>query len=347
MDGRSHSRYSTLIDEALLPLIPPGAPVAIFDFPNYANVGDSAIWLGLRSFLRHNGISRRVVFVADIGLTHAAGFPKLPEDCVILIQGGGNFGDLWPHHQRHREDIAARYPTNRIIQLPQSIHYQSNGGLQRTCDALQPHPDFHLLVRDIVSLEVARKIRPGSAHLCPDMALYLAEYPRPAAPQHAVVALLRTDHERKSDEGALSKDRDVRVEDWRTEPASLITTIDRTLATLHGRYPRKCPAFQPLHRPIFNRLATDRVRRGSRLLASGRVVITDRLHAHILCCLMGIPHVVLDNSYGKISNLRTTWNTGSHLCRNATDLSEAMYRARQLAGEEGHVTPSRPGVVEQ
>ena len=40
------SHYKNLIHRVLGPPIPEGAPVALFDFPNYSNVGDSAIWLG-------------------------------------------------------------------------------------------------------------------------------------------------------------------------------------------------------------------------------------------------------------------------------------------------------------
>jgi exopolysaccharide biosynthesis predicted pyruvyltransferase EpsI len=43
------------------------------------------------------------------------------------------------------------------------------------------------------------------------------------------------------------------------------------------------------------------------LLSSGRVVITDRLHAHLLCLLAGIPHAVLDNSYGKLGGFLDRW----------------------------------------
>jgi exopolysaccharide biosynthesis predicted pyruvyltransferase EpsI len=44
-----------------------------------------------------------------------------------------------------------------------------------------------------------------------------------------------------------------------------------------------------------------------RWLSRGRVVITDRLHGHILCLLLGLPHVLLDNSIGKLSAYFETW----------------------------------------
>ena len=50
-----------------------------------------------------------------------------------------------------------------------------------------------------------------------------------------------------------------------------------------------------------------RFHRGLEILGRGRGVVTDRLHGHILSSLMGIPHVALDNSYGKLSAFMDTW----------------------------------------
>ena len=41
----------------------------------------------------------------------------------------------------------------------------------------------------------------------------------------------------------------------------------------------------------------------------GETGVTDRLHAHILCLMMGIPNIPLDNSYGKLSTFVETWRT--------------------------------------
>ena len=58
---------------------------------------------------------------------------------------------------------------------------------------------------------------------------------------------------------------------------------------------------------LWDQLAEDRTLRGLRILSRGRVVITNRLHAHLLCLLAGIPHVVCDTANGKIFAHRDTW----------------------------------------
>ena len=76
--------------------------------------------------------------------------------------------------------------------------------------------------------------------------------------------------------------------------------------------------------------ARRRLRVGCRLLARGKVVITDRLHAHVLCLLLGIPHVLLDNNYGKVRRVHETWTADAPDMRWAASPSEALPAARSL-----------------
>ena len=48
--------YEALLQNVLLSLVSPGEPCVLVDYPNYSNVGDSAIWLGEMRLLRHAGI---------------------------------------------------------------------------------------------------------------------------------------------------------------------------------------------------------------------------------------------------------------------------------------------------
>jgi exopolysaccharide biosynthesis predicted pyruvyltransferase EpsI len=70
--------------------------------------------------------------------------------------------------------------------------------------------------------------------------------------------------------------------------------------------------------------------RGCSILARGRVVVTDRLHGHILSLLQGIPHVAMDNSYGKVRAVHDTWTHESDLVRWADTPAEAIAAARDL-----------------
>jgi pyruvyl transferase EpsO len=62
-------------------------------------------------------------------------------------------------------------------------------------------------------------------------------------------------------------------------------------------------------------------------------VVTDRLHAHLLCLLLGLPHVVLNDRHGKV---RGYWETWRHdrwwpAARLAPTPDQAIQQARLLA----------------
>ncbi len=71
------------------------------------------------------------------------------------------------------------------------------------------------------------------------------------------------------------------------------------------------------------------VRRALLLLSMGRLVITDRLHAHILCVLLGRPHILMNNLMGKNWNFYETWTRGTPLCRLAPDAAAAWKLAEK------------------
>jgi pyruvyl transferase EpsO len=61
------------------------------------------------------------------------------------------------------------------------------------------------------------------------------------------------------------------------------------------------------------------------------VVVSDRLHGHILCLLLGIPHVALDNRHGKLRAFRDAWTREATLAEWAGSEREALDRALAMA----------------
>jgi exopolysaccharide biosynthesis predicted pyruvyltransferase EpsI len=281
-----------------------GQPFALVDFPDHANVGDSAIWLGETSFFRsqHRSEPR---YVASISAFSGAALSGAHPDGPILIHGGGNFGDLWPRHQEFRERLLERFPDRPIVQLAQTVHYRNPAAADRTARAIARHGNVRLLVRDQASLEYAVQRFDCLVRLCPDMALCLGGLRRTGEPQVDVLCLLRTDRERTVAAPAARAGLRMRVADWLGE-ARLPVYLDQLAAAATRLRSRPLPR-GGLRLARYDAAATARVARGCRLLSSGRVVITDRLHAHLLCLLMGIPHGVLDNSYGKLARFLDTW----------------------------------------
>jgi exopolysaccharide biosynthesis predicted pyruvyltransferase EpsI len=321
------------IQTRLAPLARRHSHCALIDFPNHSNVGDNAIWLGEIAWLADAGI--RVRYRCDMkSYNRAALAQSLGADGAIFIHGGGNLGDLWPKHQRLRETVIRDFPDRPIVQLPQTLHFQNAESLARTRAVFDAHRDLTLLVRDEASLELVRNEFRAPGVLCPDMAFYLGALPRPRSPERDIFWLRREDREGLGDAAAPSG-AGLEVADWLDDRRPLPDRARRLLR----RFPLRLLTRTRQGRRTIGRLveasydwqAQRRVRFGCRLLASGSVVITDRLHAHILSLLLGIPHVVLDNNYGKLRRFCETWNTlSSPLVRWAEAPPEALAAARAL-----------------
>ena len=73
------------------------------------------------------------------------------------------------------------------------------------------------------------------------------------------------------------------------------------------------------------------IARAIHILSLGHIVITDRLVAHIICLLIGIPHILLNDELGKNWHFHETWTRDAGLCRLARTPAEAWGFARNAA----------------
>ena len=190
--------------------------------------------------------------------------------------------------------------------MPQTLHFDNPAALDAAAQLFNAHEDFTLMVRDTRSLGLASQAFRAKAVLCPDMAFCLTLPPPPRARPREVVFLKRTD--REAPVGPKSQvPANAAVVDWLDEwPSERLASRLYKQAAI--RYPNRLAALAPR---VVDGIAARRLKRGVRMLSTGQRVITDRLHAHILCLLLGIPHTVIDNSYGKLSSFIETWTAGT------------------------------------
>lgn len=330
------------VDAVLAAVLPAGAPVALIGFPNHSNPGDAAIWAGQLTALKRAG--HRIDYVCDWLSYDAAHLRRRAPDAVVLLHGGGNLGDIWPEHQRLRERLVAAFPERRVVQLPQTMSFSDPAALDRARRAFDAHPDLTLLLRDHRSLADAEAAFGCRSLLCPDAAFALGPMPRLGEPDADVVWVARTDAETAAGQAGPPDLAGVRVVDWLSEkPGDAGWTgaeARRRLASRGGgrvlaRAPGVLDPLAPALWWLYDRHVEQRVRYGRRLLSGGRGVVTNRLHGHILAVLMGIPHVVLDNSYGKNRTFYEAWTSEWPLARWSDTPATALDALRELAPQAG------------
>jgi pyruvyl transferase EpsO len=241
---------------------------------------------------------------------------------VIAYNGGGNWGGLYPSHHRLRLKVLEACRGRPFVQLPQSIEYVDEGHRSALRRAVDRHGQVTLLVRDERSLSIARRDYDCAVHLVPDVAFTLGRLDRgPASVPETIQR--RTDKE-SAGAGAMAGSFD-----WLNPPRWSASRRWHGLADQASTLQRLLPgaATTALFAHATSGLANANVRRAQELLSRGEVVLTDRLHGHVLCTLMRIPHVVVNDRFGKIAALYDTWTHLDPLSR----LSASWDTARDAA----------------
>jgi pyruvyl transferase EpsO len=275
-----------------------GKSVAFVDIPTYFNVGDILICKGTEAFFKEYNIDvhyRCSSSYADV--------KKLKSVDVILLQGGGNFGDLYSVHQNFREMIITKFNDKTIICLPQSIYFESNSALDKSASLFRSHPDFYFFVRDFTSFQIAKKFT-TNVFMMPDMAHSLHPLvdkievgPSNITPPR-ILNLIRVDKESNTKNGTLNK---VGF-DW----VDMITAQDRFVQNIYYKM-LKFPFLRSKAHDMWYLLSDELVFRSINYFSSHTLVHTDRLHGLILSALLGKEIYLKDNSYGKNTNYHKAW----------------------------------------
>lgn len=334
------------LEAALLPLIAGhDRHICLFDPPGHSNVGDQAILLGELAFLRKHFPRARISFF-DLANYSDRCDRFIDQSSIILMHGGGNFGDIWAPHHDLRLHILSRFAGKRIIQLPQSISFSGQDSLAQTRRTIAGHRNFHLVARDHASADLARRNFDCPVILAPDMAFCLDPLQRAAAVAD-YFCLLRTDKEVAADHGQLlsvlnNVSSSVEADDWIVEPYDRTKRLDRYLSRQSRDRPDVAWAINDPILRVRERYARNRLAVGTAMLSRGRVVVTDRLHAHILSCLLGIPNFIFNSIDGKVAAFHASW---THRDPDARRVDSIETFRELLQPAHSHHAPEPAGVA--
>lgn len=305
--------------------IRPGERAALVDFPNHANSGDSLIYLGELEYLSRLGVG--LDYVADASRYSVEELRRRVPEGPILIHGGGNFGDRWTVMQEMRERVISDFPERRIIQLPQGIEFSEGPCLEQAQAVLGNHKRLTLLIRDHAGVELTKELFPtATVDFCPDMALGYGGISTRRKARHDVVVLKRGDSESVEHEIVIDRNsvkRDWGLAGWRKMYAIAL----RVPGAVMKRIPSSYSLIYPLQRKCYDALANLHVNNAIAILSSGRVVVTDRLHAMVIAGLMRKPVVAVNNANGKVGAIYSDYLfqlPGVKFAANSESVNEAV-----------------------
>ncbi|MDC5973694.1 polysaccharide pyruvyl transferase [Proteus vulgaris] len=283
-----------------------GKKIAYIDIPMHYNTGDLLIYLGTEAFFSdyHCDIKYR-------GLQHSINHKIISQCDIILVHGGGNFGDIYINEHRNREKLLLKHKEKEIIFLPQSIHFNSNDELNKTIDFFNNFSNVTIYTRDHESYLIAQKIC-ENVIMMPDMAHSLhplieeSELTNINKTQKKILNLMRRDNEAVINRREINK----LSFDWSDlcKPSDIFTL--RLVRLMN-----KCHYFDKKKLAMWSSQVNFNVKLAINTLNNYDVVYTDRLHGFILAYLLGKQTVLFDNSYGKIEKYVTHWISASELIK--------------------------------
>lgn len=345
----THTLSST-VEKTLNKLISIRKPMAHTWFEESFNFGDSAIWNGQVDLIRKLNLDVQYS-CSDKDYSANELRSAIGDDGIIMLTGGGNFGGMHAYHKL-RLTILDQFKSNPVIQLPQTARFTQAESLAITKQTIKAHGDITLLARDHMTHEIFNnEFRSDNVNieLCPDMAFMSGVQQKPSNPEVDIVGLLRLDNESNyiHDRGnvynaslekylniclpskntyTLSETEGQQIEflnNVMIDPGHTIEVTDWYLTGISNNQ----NAYKTLGH---NTKAELGVQLALNILSRGRVVVTDRLHAYILCLQMGIPHVVVDNNYGKLSSFHKTWAEDCQITHFVETMEDAFNLAREI-----------------
>lgn len=259
--------------------------VFIIGTPNHGNMGDQAIWYAAQKLLKNYFPAANVVdvdmsdFETDIaGIAHL-----IQKQDILILQGGGNFGNYYMDDEMIRRSVISQFRNNRIIMFPQTVYFSEDAEgkeeLERSVCIYNKNKNLVLIARDAESFRILKENFVNEVYMLPDVVLSLNAVDVEKKRKGALICL-------RSDKESVMNQQDVEnVEGFLKERFSEIKYTDTQMddyckENREQLLKQKIEEFQ-----------------------SAELVITDRLHGMIFSVITGTPCITFDNFNAKVKNV--------------------------------------------
>lgn len=254
--------------------------VFLIGTPEHGNLGDHLISLATIKFLKEHKIN-----FAEIPVSM---YPKMKSKIVdsnktlLLLQGGGNFGNEYIDDDDIRLDVAENFKNSNIIIMPQTIYYNSapdaQERLEKTQKLFSSHTHLTLCAREQISFQKMKEYFPkNEVLLVPDIVLS-SDISTSDTKKKQVLFLLRRDLEKVENTNYIEK-----IKTWAKNNNFECVFSDTVI---------------DCNTNILNRKR--KIKKLFKLIVNSQLIVTDRLHGMISAYINNIPAIVFPNYNHKI-----------------------------------------------
>jgi pyruvyl transferase EpsI len=272
--------------------------------PNHDNIGDSAIALASRHFIRKN-FSNPYFEITNQQYVDNLEFlvNSIRKNDIIILAGGGNMGNKYLQEENVRRSVILNFPYNKIVSFPQTIYFTNDQkGEHEFCLSkaiYNKHNKLVLFARDNTSFQIMKQNFKVETHMAPDIVLNLDKI-NDAVNRKGVLCCLREDSE-----SILSSDTCQKIKQF------LSNRWDNVILTnMRNDFPLD----------INNRALI--IEYKLQQFRTSELVITDCLHGIIFAVITHTPCIAINNNYHKISAFCSTWLSDVTFVRNIDNVSE-------------------------
>lgn len=256
-------------------------PVFLIFTPEHANLGDHAIAYAEQQLLERIGVSYYEITGKNLYLLEHYGYLKIMNGALILVNGGGNLGTLWPDIERMNRCIIEFNPDSNILILPNTIYYEdSEYGIEefeKSKIIYNQHKNLVLYAREEISYQIMREAY-KNVKLIPDMVLALNESEENLKREGCLLCL-RNDVEKTLSLEETKLVHEIVERQFRGKVKETETVLDYYV-------------------PVYRR--KNELAKKFKEFKSAELVITDRLHGMIFCAITGTNCIVLNSKSPKL-----------------------------------------------
>lgn len=250
--------------------------------PTYGNMGDQAIEYAIREFIKAHFQDFNLICVNLENTLHALHSIEcnIKQNDIVILQGGGNFGDLYPYCEEVRRFVLKKIRHNYVISMPSTLTYSiNNKEFKKTMRVINKNKMFINLCREKYSLDFAERYFTNCVNiLCPDIVYYL----------------------KKIDDKFLRDRKDVCV-CLRNDIEKVDTTNrEEIIKIIFGLNTDTVISDTQLYRSVPNNVKKEEIISVFNKFHGYKMVITDRLHGMILSYVTKTPCIVFRSLDKKI-----------------------------------------------